>query len=331
VAPSGEREGGGPGVDFLLRQAAHSLRTDRATAQVVSALCHAEVPSLLLKGPAIARALYPAGGRSYEDCDLLVPESALAEAGDALRRAGFEPTIEPGDDLVAEWQRHSQTWVRADDRVCVELHWRLTHVGASPQQAWQTLSRDAGATTVCGVEVPTPAPPQLAAIVVLHVASHGGEWRQPLEDLKLALARFDRAVWTEATAVARELEAEGAFAAGLRRVAEGDRLAGELGLGKELPLRVALTADDVPPRGRLGATLIDELRRAPGLAAKMRLIGRAAFPSPAYMRLNRKPLARFGPVGLAAAYAIRPFDLARKAPAAWSAWRRARRRAGDGS
>ena len=317
------------GVDVPLRQAAHNLRTDRATAQVATALRDGNIPMLLLKGPAIATRLYPDEARPYDDSDVLVPEGCLTPAGDALRALGFRLAIEPADDLVASWQQHSQTWTRDTDVVCVELHWTLTHVRAPPERAWDVLSRNAETTRVCGVDVPTAAPAQLAAIVALHVAAHGSITPRPVQDLERALAHFFREVWTQAAGIAEELDASAAFATGLRALEPGRRLADDLGLGSGRPLHVALTAEHVPARARLGATLIDEVARASGPRSKGQLVWRALFPSPAYMRLNGKPLAQHGRIGLAASYALRPFDLASKAPGAWRAWRRASRGAAD--
>jgi hypothetical protein len=47
------------------------------------------VPAILLKGPSVARWLYPAGGRAYADSDLLVPASEFSRAEKVLRSLGF--------------------------------------------------------------------------------------------------------------------------------------------------------------------------------------------------------------------------------------------------
>jgi hypothetical protein len=71
----------------------------------------------------------------------------------------------------------------------------------------------------------------------------------------------------------------------------------------------------------LGGLVI--LRSTPGAGPKARLVAREAFPTRAFMR-TWSPLARRGPAGMAAAYAHRPFWLARRLPAAYRAYRRAR-------
>ena len=64
------------------------------TAEVVTAFKDAGIPTILLKGPSIARWLYPAGGRTYRDTDLLVPPSQFADAGSVLRSLGFTDLLE---------------------------------------------------------------------------------------------------------------------------------------------------------------------------------------------------------------------------------------------
>jgi hypothetical protein len=72
-----------------IRQAIGTLAVDRVTAEVISAFDAAGIPSILLKGPSIARWLYPAGGRGYVDTDLLVQRQQFSRASDLLKDLGF--------------------------------------------------------------------------------------------------------------------------------------------------------------------------------------------------------------------------------------------------
>lgn len=63
----------GAAPSLALVAAAWTLSCDRIAAEVTSALRHAAIPTILLKGPSIARWLYPSGGRHYIDTDILVP------------------------------------------------------------------------------------------------------------------------------------------------------------------------------------------------------------------------------------------------------------------
>jgi hypothetical protein len=75
-------------------RAACALYVDRVTGEVVAALNDAGIAAILLKGPSIARWLYPAGGRMYRDTDLLVPPSQFLDAASVLRSLGFTEQLE---------------------------------------------------------------------------------------------------------------------------------------------------------------------------------------------------------------------------------------------
>jgi hypothetical protein len=132
----------------------------------------------------------------------------------------------------------------------------------------------------------------------------------------------DLSVWRRASQLATDLDAVPAFVAGIKLAPGGERLVEELGIEAQPTLDVAVRAEgDVPVlRGlmRLGETR--------GIAAKLRLLARELFPTPTFMRLS-SPLARRGPLGLTAAYAVRPLWILWRLPAAFRAYRRARRAA----
>src|SRR3954468_19053260 len=76
-------------TDDPVRVAADNLRVDAATAEVARALDAAAIPHILLKGPSVARWLYPEGGRGYSDSDLLVSPSSVQAAEAVLESMGF--------------------------------------------------------------------------------------------------------------------------------------------------------------------------------------------------------------------------------------------------
>src|SRR5580700_11186524 len=85
---------GGTVPHRALLDAARALGCDHVSAEVVGAMQDVGIPSILLKGPSIARWLYPAGGRSYADTDLLVPARELSRAETVLRSLGFTELVE---------------------------------------------------------------------------------------------------------------------------------------------------------------------------------------------------------------------------------------------
>ncbi len=78
-----------PSGDALRAAAVRTLAVDDQTARVIAALEARGVPTLLLKGPAMARHLYTGDGeRFYGDTDLLVAPPSLADARQTLRELG---------------------------------------------------------------------------------------------------------------------------------------------------------------------------------------------------------------------------------------------------
>jgi hypothetical protein len=173
---------------------------------------------------------------------------------------------------------------------------------------------------VGGAEVRVLAPPARAFHIGLHAASDGNR-EKPRRDLQRALDQLEEPLWREALAVAERLDAIEAFAAGLRRLPEGAALADRLGLPETRSVATALKASDAPHE----ALTVAHLAETRGAGAKAKIVANRLFPSPSYMRF-RSALARRGRVGLAAAYAVRPFSVAARAPRAVKAWKDASRR-----
>ncbi len=295
------------------------LVVDSVTVEVTRALREAGVRSLLMKGPLLAE-LYRGEARPYADTDLLVaPGSAAASAG-VLGSLGFHQS-ERDKDFPKPLAGHA--WRRPDGSV-VDLHRSLPLVSADPAEVWTAVSEGSVSTTLGGVEVETVGPDATALLAALHPLHHGMEEWKPIRDLQAALDHLPGPDWEAAARLAARLGALPALAAGLRLVPEGAILADELSLPTEITPELALLAGGENPVA-LG---LDRLAGAPGARARAGLLARALLPTPAAMR-NWHALARRGRPGLAAAYLLRPAWLATQAPAALSAWRAARRRAGS--
>lgn len=299
---------------------ARSLAVDAQTREVSSALAERGVEHVLLKGPSIARWLYAAGEvRPYDDTDLLVPPDRLPDARAVLRELGYSYGGQAPDeaaDLPA-----GLGWVRGAFEV--DLHTTLTGARAQAEEAWAVLSQGPEELEVAGHGVRVLRPDLRAMHVVLHAAQHGFEMKRPMDDLDRLLARPD-VEWTAVCACAQRLEALDAFAAGLRLRPRGAAIAEDLRLPEATSRRVLLRARSASPLA-LG---LEELSGLDGWRAKVRRLAREVAPSPRFMRLWL-PLARRGPLGLAAAYAWRPVYLALRAPRALVSWRSVR--SGHGS
>jgi hypothetical protein len=277
---------------------------DSIAVEVSSVFEAAGIPTLLLKGASIGRWLYDsAGERVYDDIDLLVRETQLAQAERDLRAEAFRFVHD--DD-------HGQVWQRGP--INVDLHRRLTGTKASPDEVFERLLADSEWLELPRGRVRILSPEARVLTLVLHAAQHGSTWESPRRDLTRALERLPRETVEEAAALADAFGALEAFAAGLGVVPEGMELRAELGLephghGVDPPITEGLR----------------RLRSTRGARGKVRLVFREVVPTRAYLRAH-VPLARRGTLGLWLARILRPFWLLVRLGPALVAARRSKRR-----
>jgi hypothetical protein len=305
-----------------LHAAMRTLRIDAATAEVVGVLRDAGVPSILLKGPSIARWIYDGGGRPYGDCDLLVRRSDLDASERILRTLGFERgglySI-PGD-----WPRHAVVYRRGD--VMVDLHQTLLGVTADADRFWEALAPHREQMRIAGAHVDVLDPAGRAFVLALHSAKDGARDEKPIRDVQRALEILPLELWRAAAAIAAKVGAGEAFAAGLRRCPTGREVAALLGLSSHVSRHVALR-EEAPAALSVG---VDWLLRSKGSRHKVVLVARKIVPPPAFLR-DWSPLARRGSWGLALTYLWRPIWLMWRAPAAvWAVVRASSRARGSG-
>lgn len=305
----------------LLRAAARVAIVDTATAEVVGALHGAGMRCILLKGPGFAEWLWDdAPLRPYGDTDLLVSPVDRPRVERLLAELGYVRTLGDGDIPQPDRELHAETWRRERTGSSVDLHRTLNGARAPAERAWAALSRSTDRLRLGSVEVEVPALPGRALHVALHAAYHGALSGKPVEDLRRALERATDETWREAARLARELDAEDAFAAGLGLLAEGRSVAERLGLGGPRSVEVSLKAGADPPL----AVSLEWLAQASGPRAKGRLVRRLLLPAPAWVR-ESYPFARRSRRALAAAYLVRLTRIPRYGVQALVAWRRARR------
>jgi hypothetical protein len=305
--------------DAGFEAAAVALAVDSVTAQAYAAFQRAGVRALLLKGPSFQPWLYgPADQRPYSDTDLMVAPADFARAGEVLSGIGF---AQPPEIARPTHTDHAAVWVRPDG-LNVDLHRALIGVRRDPAEAWLLLAAGTETIEVAGASVECLGERARALHVALHAAEHGVGEGKTLEDLRRALDRVPLERWADAAELAEQLEAAGAFAAGLRLLPAGADVADRLGLTSGRDVTTALFAESVP----YSSHFVHRMASAEGLGAKARMIGRKAAPAPGWMR-EWTPLARRGPLGLAAAYAYRQLWLVRHGPPALLGWLRARRSA----
>lgn len=285
------------------REARRRANLDRATADLIDELGDAGVEVLLLKGAALAQALYaPDRERGYYDVDLLVAPEDRPIAEDVLARLGYRNiTSDQGIEDVAGIL-HAELWTRRDEvgNVSIDLHWRLAGCDASEQKIWQSLRADAQIIHVERREVLTPGDAGLALHSALHVAQHGTPDVKAVADLKLGLARWPIDVWEKAADLARELDGLEAFTAGIRLVPEGDAVARLLELGSGDRVLRDLQLRGARPRGTFH---LDALTRAATMRDRLTVLRLALIPPPNWIRWEMR-WAADGKAQLAAGYLL---------------------------
>ena len=299
---------------------------------MTTAFAAASIESILLKGPTIATWLYANDRpRLYADSDLLIQRSDWSKAQGIMRELGFADSL----GQLAHPRMESGAgypWARLADRAEVDLHCTLFGLGAEPEAVWDALFSSAEHEPIGGANVRTSSHPARLVHIALHAVQHGGEdqanpmlalERRPMVDLERAVTLVPLSTWVKARELAEQLDGGAAFAAGLSLIPDGKELAAAIGARGEYAVKTMLRLENVPMSEGFA-----ELSEAKGFGAKLALLVREVFPTPAFMRWW-KPLARRGPLGLATAYAWRFVWLTYRAIPGYLTWRRAARTPND--
>jgi hypothetical protein len=308
--------GGGTRLEPVMRwMAAHTILIDRQTAEIAGAFEAEGIETLVLKGPVLAKWLYPGEVRPYGDSDLMVAPGDWDGAVALLERLGFDDQLGPMAHPRME-SYASTAFLRGDQNV--DLHCALHGLRGEMQPVWEDLRAGAERQPIGGASLMVPGRPALLLHIGLHAAHHAEG--KALEDLRRALVLATQEQWQQALALARSHDGVPAFASGLRLVPAGLELARRLGIEDVRSAAHEIRFDAVPTAEAIDALL------APGLSLRARAatVLRELFPRPEFMRW-RSSLARRGLPGLLASYPQRWLWLARHAPAGLLAVSRRRR------
>lgn len=283
---------------------AETLRVDAVSAEVISLLEREGFASILLKGPSIARWLYPRGIRGYVDSDILVEEDSLPAVREKLRAQRFQTA---GGNLAADRPPHSEDWHRPEDGALIDLHRTLGGVTAPPQTVWKILWSHRERMTIVDTPITILAPEARILHISLHARFSVPFESRPLEDLRRATEQADLSTWEAAASLAAELGEIRSFSRGLCRLPSGSQIARVL----DLPiLQGNDPIEELALRRPHAANFVLALDWLEGRSAKdrARYVATKLFPPITYLR-RTSGLARRGWAGVAAAYAIRPFRL----------------------
>lgn len=304
-------------------EAGQVLRVDSVTAEVVGRFEAAGIRTILMKGPSFRRWLYPEGGRSYTDSDLLVEERSLEAARSILSDAGFG---------LASKQRAFKDpqpgygWIREGDGAQVDLHESIHGVGVEPGVFWDAIVPEVEHLDVGGRRVEVFGLRARLLHVVLHAAQHAEDRPTTHTDLERAIERVDAGLWAAALDLARDLDAVEPFRRGLALAELGEDVARSLDL--EPWLDPGPTTEQVVRRTMPGEPVVGGLvwlAMTKGLRKRASLVVYRVFAKESLRAWT--PLATRGWWGLTLARVARPFWLLAQLPRAVPRLMRARREA----
>jgi len=291
-------------------QLAHNFAVDALTAEVVGAFGREGIETLVLKGPVLAKWLYPGEVRPYVDSDLMVAPPDRARAVSVLERLGFTEYL-PWMPSPLSLDPGGTAFNRSGGGM-VDLHCQLPGLDGDPDAIWGRLAASAERQVIAGVGLRVPDRDTVLLHVVLHAAHHANQMDgKPLEDLRRTLALVEESEWSRALELARAHKGVPAFAAGLQSLPEGEDLALGLGLGEVRSFQHEIRREDNVIAEELYALLFSDT----GIRQKLVIAASDIFPKPDYMRWW-SPLARYGKLGLAFAYLWRMIWIIGQAPAA---------------
>lgn len=205
-----------PQADHALRGAALAALSrvmvlDGELVRTVRALAAAQIPVIVLKGPALARTIYPVAAlRPYGDIDALVQERNEMAAVAALTGCGFREVpfaLEHATRLrggeIPEAAAFHREFVSASGQALVELHLDPLQLGLKPACEAARWRRAVPVPGLPGAQMLCPED-QLVQLSV-HAHKHGFGRLIWLKDLDLLLrAHGDRLDWHLVAAVAGE-------------------------------------------------------------------------------------------------------------------------------
>jgi hypothetical protein len=177
ATPAGDRPCGPiAGAWHALRhdEAATCRRHQQACRELTAVLATLrDIPTLALKGPALAARFYPNGGRLYEDLDIAVRTQDYPIARARLLLSGYRPPgrhIEryrraAGRDLsFVRYDEHGALW-------SVELHWQLHDPAMGPLDEAGIWAR-ARDVLIDGHPVRTPGSADTLLLLALNLRQH---------------------------------------------------------------------------------------------------------------------------------------------------------------
>lgn len=249
----------------VLALAQQMVMLDREVALVTGLLAAAGVDGLILKGPALARQVYPLEEwRVSDDVDLWVPGGQAGLAADALRAAGFERSPPLGEEVAARARR---VGIEASFRHpargrLIEVAHGWPALGPSRRAAREMWERRV-TLTIGGADVHALHPVDALLYGCRHGAHHGWDRLSWVMDTAALWARLTAAERAAVCALARRRNQAVMLGLGLRLAAQlaGSELTGDAAALAERPRVAALAARAAVPAIHAAAARMPILSR----------------------------------------------------------------------
>ena len=307
------RDWPGPLVDRLTHQARAQamweLRHREVLTKLLAALQDHGIPSLLMKGTAVAYDLYanPAA-RSRGDSDLLVAADDLGKCQSVLAELGFEPGT--GDGLAEEFA-NQQPWIHtaADGSThAIDLHWHVmnAHSLRDMLPVGECLAQSRPLPRL-SPEARTMDRVRLLLHTCLHRAMHrnapyfvgratyfGSDRLIWTYDVHLLSEALDRDQWSLFCKLAEEKGVAGVCLDGLQKAKAslGTRIPDDvLGNLEASSARDRKISHFVPTRALARAW--QDVRAVAGVASKIRYAGARMVPRAAFLRAKYPDMANY--------------------------------------
>jgi putative nucleotidyltransferase-like protein len=195
---------------FVANRLSYSSRLrqlERCLASVVTALDTASVPSIVLKGPALANAIYPDPMlRPYGDLDIVCREEDWLRTHAVLIGLGFTSKDDVNSPPPKVWRKkayyHTQ-YYRESDAILVEVHYDLWQIGLRPKLGDRFWQRAEGVSIAGANALMLSAEDQLLHLCV-HLHHHGYKRLIWFTDLAMLLMRRPEMDWRYVVWAARQ-------------------------------------------------------------------------------------------------------------------------------
>jgi hypothetical protein len=205
------------GRQFMLNAA----RNLSMTAELVRILALFEdhgIPALPYKGPLLAESIYgDVALRQFEDLDILVPESKVAEAETLLRQQEYQVALELPQDRMAAYCRmkHEIPYLHPGKSILIELHWKISPIFFHFPIDMERLWRRTDWITLAGSRVRSFSKEDALMILCANGSRHYWEKLESVSAVAEMLRVYPEMNWEYLFGLARDLRSEKALLLGL--------------------------------------------------------------------------------------------------------------------